>query len=51
MQRFFLSHIFAYYDSLLPEGSDEITKSLQMWFYYPQWGRKETRKIPKLLVR
>ena len=34
-------NIFAYYDSLLPIGSDEITKSLQMWLNNPQSGHKE----------
>ena len=40
MQGFF-DHIFAYYDSLLPLGSDEITKILQMWLNNPQCGHKE----------
>ena len=33
MQRF-LDHIFAYYDSPLPIGSDEIIKRLQMWIIH-----------------
>ena len=40
MQRFF-DHIFAYYDSLLSIGSDEITKRLQMLLNNPQYGQKE----------
>ena len=31
----FLIQIFAYYDSLLPIGSDEITNRLQMWLNNP----------------
>ena len=30
MQRF-VDHIFAYFDSLLPIGSDELNKRPQMW--------------------
>ena len=40
MQRF-VDHIFAYYESLLPMGSDEITKRLQMGLNNPQCGHKE----------
>ena len=41
MQRF-----FAYYDSLLPIGSYEIIKRLQMWLNNPQCGHKEEEKFP-----
>ena len=44
MQRFF-DHIFAYYDSLLPIGSDEIIKRLQMWLNNPQSGHNEGQKF------
>ena len=44
MQRFF-DHIFAYYDSLLPIGSDENTKRLQMWLNNRQCGHKEQEKF------
>ena len=47
MQRFF-DHIFAYYDLLLPVGSDEIIKRLQMWSTKPQSGHKEGQKFPIL---
>ena len=40
MQRFF-NHIFYYYDSSLPIGSDEIIKRLQMWLNNPICGHKE----------
>ena len=40
------NHIFAYYYSLLPIGSDEITKRLQMWLNKPQCGHKEGGKFP-----
>ena len=43
MQRFF-DHIFAYYDSLLPIGSDEITKRLQMRLNNPQCGHVDVKK-------
>ena len=46
MQRFF-DHIFAYYDSPLPIGSDEIIKRLQMWLNNPHCGHKEGQKFPK----
>ena len=39
-------HIFADYDSLLPIGSDEITKRLQMWLNNAQCGHKEGVKFP-----
>ena len=39
-------NIFAYYDSLLPIGSDEITKRLQMWLNNLQCGHKEGGKFP-----
>ena len=39
MQNFF-DHIFAYYDFLLPIGSYEITKRLQMCLNNPQCGHK-----------
>ena len=42
--KIFLYHIFAYYDLLLPGGSDEITKGLQIWLNNPQCGHKEGRK-------
>ena len=45
MQRFF-DNIFAYDDLLLPIGSDEITKRLQMWLNNPQCGHKEGEKFP-----
>ena len=45
MQIFF-DHIFAYYDSLLSKGWDEITKRLQMWLNNPQCGHKEGEKFP-----
>ena len=45
MKRFF-DHIFEYYDSLLPIGSDEITKILQMWLNNPHCGHKEGQKFP-----
>ena len=44
MQRFF-DGVFAYSDSLLPIGSDEITKRLQMWLNNPQCGHKEEEKF------
>ena len=44
---FFLNHIFAYYDLLLPIGSDENTKRLQMWLNNPQCGYKEGEKFQK----
>ena len=37
MQRF----VFAYYDSLLPLGSDEIFKRLQVWLNNQQCGQKK----------
>ena len=43
MQRFF-DHIFLYYDLLLPKGSDEITKRLQMLLNNPKYGRKKAKK-------
>ena len=39
-------HIFAYHDSLLPIGSDEITKTIQMWLNNPQCGHKKGGKFP-----
>ena len=45
MQRF-VGHIFAYYDSLLPIGSDESTKRLQMGLNNPQCEPKEGEKFP-----
>ena len=45
MQRFF-DHIFAYYDLLLPIGSDESTKRLQTWWNNPQCGHKEGKTFP-----
>ena len=44
MQRFF-DHIFVYYDSPQPIGSDEIIKRLQMWLNNPQCGHKEGQKF------
>ena len=44
MQRFF-DPIFAYYDSLLSIGSDEIIRRLQMRSNNPQYGCKEGRKF------
>ena len=46
MERFF-NLIFAYYDSLLPISSVEITKRLQMRLNNPQCGHKEWEKIQK----
>ena len=46
MQRF-LYHIFAYYDLLLPIGSDEITKRLPMWLDNHQCSHKEGGKFQK----
>ena len=43
MQRIF-DHIFAYFDLLLPIGSDEINKRLQMWLNNPQYGHNEGEK-------
>ena len=40
-----LDHIFAYYDSLLPIGSDEITKRLQVWLKNPHYWNKEGEKF------
>ena len=48
MQRFFY-HISAYYDPLLPIGSHEITKRLQMLLNNPQCGRGKEEEI--FLVR
>ena len=45
MQRFF-DRIFAFYDLLLPVGSDEIIKWLQMWLKHPQCGHEEGQKFP-----
>ena len=45
MQRFF-DNIFAYYDSLLLIGSDEITKRLQMCLNNPQCGHKDGEEFP-----
>ena len=45
MQRLF-DHIFAYYDLLLPIGSDEIHKRLEMWLNNPQCGPTEGDKFP-----
>ena len=45
MQRFF-DHIFSYYDSPLPIGSDEIIKRLQMWLNNSKCGHKEGQKFP-----
>ena len=39
-------HIFAYYDSPLPIGADEIIKRLQMWLNNPQCGHKEGQTFP-----
>ena len=50
MQRF-VDDIFAYYDSPLPIGSDEIIKRLQMWWNNPQCGHKEGQKFPIFLER
>ena len=38
-------HIFAYYDSPLSIGSDEIINRLQMWLNGPQCGHKEGQKF------
>ena len=40
MERFFII-FFSYYDLLLPIGSDEIIKRLQMWLNNQQYGHKE----------
>ena len=45
MKRLF-DHIFAYYDSLLHIGLDEITNRLQLWLNNPQCGQKEGQKFP-----
>ena len=45
IQRFF-DHNFAYKDSLLPIGSDEITKRRQMWLNNPHCGHKKGGKFP-----
>ena len=37
---------FAYYDSLLPIGSDEIIKRPNIWLNNPQCGHKEGQKFP-----
>ena len=42
----FFDHIFAYYDSLLPIGSYEIIKRLQMWLNNPQCGHTKGQKFP-----
>ena len=39
-------HIFAYYDSIQPLDSDEITKRLQMGLNNPHYGLKEGKKFP-----
>ena len=48
MQRI-VDHIFAYYDSPLPIGSDEVNKKLQMRLKNPQYGHKEEQKFPFLV--
>ena len=45
MQIYF-DHNFTYYDSLLPIGSEEITKRLQLWLNNHQCGHKEGQKLP-----
>ena len=45
MQRV-VDNIFAYYDLLLPIGSDKITKRLPMWLNNPQCGHKKGGEIP-----
>ena len=45
IKRFF-DHIFAYYDSPLPIGSDEIIKILQIWLTNPQCGHKKGQQFP-----
>ena len=47
----FFYHIFAFYDLLLPIGSDDITKRLQMWLNNPQCGHTEGKIILHFLVR
>ena len=42
MQKF-VDHIFAYYDSPLLIGSDEIIKRLQLWLNNPQCGHKKSQ--------
>ena len=42
----FVAHIFAYYDLILPKGSDEITKRLQILLNSPKCGTKEGGKFP-----
>ena len=49
IQRFFY-HIFAYYDSPLHIGSDEIIKRLQMWLNNPQCEHKEGQKFPLMVI-
>ena len=41
----FVDHIFAYYDSFLPIGSDEIPQRVQMWLNNHQCGHKEGEKF------
>ena len=41
----FLIIFFAYYDSPLPIGSDELIERLQMWLNNPQCGHKEGHKL------
>ena len=50
MQRCF-DHIFAYYDLLLPIGSDEIIEKLQIWLNNPQCGHQKGPKFSNFLVR
>ena len=50
MQRFFII-FFAYYDSPLTIGLDEIIKRLQMFFFNnPQCGHKEAQNFPIFLL-
>ena len=48
MQRF-VDHIFAYYESFLPIGSDEIPHRVQMWLNNHQYGLKEGEQFPIFL--
>ena len=51
MQRLF-DHIFAYYDLLLPIGSEEIAKRLQMWLNNPQFfGEITIKASPPIYIQ
>ena len=46
MNAMIFDNIFAYYDSLLPLGSDEIIKRIEMLLNNPHCGHKEGQKLP-----